>query len=138
MTEHHESIRGPQVEMSDPQLRVDHRKQPLNLRLAALWYLQLKSAGQMQRFDVEHPGERDLIIGPFAANDDCELVFACTLERPLMSGRDTLDDLERISTTNVDVDNGHSCHRDFAHGCRPIPVAPGPARSRLIWVRAAI
>jgi hypothetical protein len=130
MTEHHESIRGPQVEMSDPQLRVDHRKQPLNLRLAALWYLQLKGAGQMQRFDVEHPGERNLIVGPFPANDDCEFVFACTFERPLMSGRHTLDDLERISTTNVDVDNGHSCHRDFAHGCRPIPVAPVPARSK--------
>ena len=35
-------------------------------------------------------------------------------------------------TTNVNVNNGHSCHRDFAHGCRPILVAPDDARNAAI------
>src|SRR6185369_12101820 len=124
MTEHHEAVRGPKVEMSNPQLRVDHRKQPLDLSLAAFRHLQFECASQVQRFDVEHPRERDLIVGPFSAHHNCELVFARTLERPLVSGRYTLDNFERISTTYVNVNNGHSCHRDFAHGCRPILVAP--------------
>src|SRR5215475_7784206 len=119
MTEHHKPIRGPKVKMSNPQLSVDHRKQPLDLSLTALRHLQLERASQVQRLDVEHPGERDLIVGPFSAHHNCEFIFACTLERPLVSGRNTLDNFEWISTTNVNVNNGHSCHRDFAHGCRP-------------------
>src|SRR6266571_2451776 len=138
MTEHHKAIRGPKVEVSNPQLRVDHRKQPLHLSLAALRHLQFERASQVQRLDVEHPGKGNLIVGPFSAHHNCELVFACTLERPLVSGRHTLDYFERISTTNVNVNNGHSCHRDFAHGCRPKLVAQyDDARSR-IWVRARI
>src|SRR5215510_12310976 len=108
MTEHHKAIRRPKVEMSNPQLRIDHRKQPLDLSLAAFRHLQFKRASQVQGLDVERPREGDLIVGPFSAHYNCQLVFACTLERPLVSGRYTLDNFERISTTNVNVDNGHS------------------------------
>src|SRR5215470_18543271 len=124
MAEHHQAIRGPKVEMSHPQLCVDHRKQPFHFSLTAFRHLQFKRASQVQRLNVEHPGEGDLIVGPFPTHHDCELVLACTLERPLVSGRHTLDNFERISTTNVNVNNGHSCHRDFAHGCRPKLVVP--------------
>src|SRR5271154_6495859 len=49
----------------------------------------------MQRLDLAHPGEGDLIIGPAAGDDDRDLVFAGTLERPAVAGRHVLDDVER-------------------------------------------
>src|SRR5260370_41701687 len=50
----------------------------------------------MQRFDLGHPGEGELVIGPVALGDDGHLVFAGTLERPVVIGGYFLADRERI------------------------------------------
>src|SRR5260221_13572373 len=49
----------------------------------------------MQRFDLGHPGEGELVIGPVALGDDGHFVFAGTLERPVVIGGDILDHRER-------------------------------------------
>src|SRR6266540_6298863 len=56
MTKHHEPIVGPEIEVPDPHLGVDHRDQSLDFGVAALWHLELESAGDMHRLDVVHPG----------------------------------------------------------------------------------
>src|SRR5258708_24244569 len=50
----------------------------------------------MQRFDLGHPGEGELVIGPVALGDDGHFVFAGTLERPVVIGGDILDHRERV------------------------------------------
>ena len=50
----------------------------------------------MQRLDLAHPGEGELVVGPVALGDDRHLVFTGTLERPVVIGRDIFDHRERI------------------------------------------
>ena len=50
----------------------------------------------MQRLDLGHPGEGELIVGPVALGDDRHFVFAGALERPVVIGGDILDHRERV------------------------------------------
>src|SRR5437588_2328448 len=50
----------------------------------------------MQRLDFGHPGEGQLVVGPFALGDDRYLVFAGAFERPVVIGGDVLDHGEWI------------------------------------------
>ena len=63
----------------------------------------------MQRLDLAHPGEGELIVGPVALGDDGHLVFAGTLERPVVIGSDILDNRERV-VPGIDnaFEEGHS------------------------------
>src|ERR1700693_727619 len=93
---HHDAVLGPQIEMPDPHLLVDQRDQLLHHRATALRHLELERAGQMQGLDVVHPGEGDLIVGPFPAHQDGDLVLAGALERPVVRRRHAFYDLEGI------------------------------------------
>ena len=95
--------------MADPQLLVDQRDQRLHLGAAALRHLEVEGAGQMQRLDVVHPGEGDLVVGPLAGDQDGDLVVAGALERPVVARRQALDHVERIDPGFVRVgDLGHA------------------------------
>ena len=48
----------------------------------------------MQRFNVVHPRERHLIIGPSAGDDETDLVFAGAFEWPVIAGSHMLDNVE--------------------------------------------
>src|SRR5262249_50632378 len=61
---HDQAVLDPEIEMPDPHLLVDQRGELLHLGAAAFWGLELERAGEMQRLDVVHPGERDLVVGP--------------------------------------------------------------------------
>jgi hypothetical protein len=62
----------------------------------------------MQRLDVVHPGERHLVVGPFAPHHQGDLVLAGALERPVVGRRHPLDDLEGIATRLfAEIDEGH-------------------------------
>src|SRR5664280_2623944 len=50
----------------------------------------------MQRLDLVHPGEGELIVGPVALGDDGDLVLAGAFERPVVIGGDVFDHRERI------------------------------------------
>src|SRR6266508_5790402 len=77
---HNEAVLGPKIEMSNPHLLVDQRDELLHLAAAALRHFQFEGAGEMQRLDVVHPGVRDLVVGPFPARQDRDLVLARALE----------------------------------------------------------
>src|ERR1700730_3921803 len=109
MTEHHHAVLHPDVEMSDPQLLVDEGHKLLHFGKAQFRYAHVEGAGEMQRLDLAHPGEGDLIIRPAAGDDDRDLVLAGALERPAVAGRHVLDDVERtIVGVACDLDNGHA------------------------------
>src|SRR5262252_7572076 len=67
VTEHDDGVLDPDVKMSDPQLLVYERGKFSYLGAAALRHLEIECAGKMQRLDVGHPGEGDLIVGPVTA-----------------------------------------------------------------------
>jgi hypothetical protein len=48
----------------------------------------------VQRFNVIHPRERHLIIGPSARDYETNLVFAGAFEWPVIAGSHMLDDVE--------------------------------------------
>ena len=50
----------------------------------------------MQRLDLAHPGEGQLVVGPVALGDDRHFVFAGAFERPVVIGGDVLDHRERV------------------------------------------
>src|ERR1041385_1167030 len=63
----------------------------------------------MQRLDLGHPGERQLIVGPVALRDDRHLVVAGALERPVMAGGDVLDHCKRVVRRIDDAfEQGHA------------------------------
>jgi hypothetical protein len=82
--------------MADPELLVDLRDELLHFQAAGLRHLQFEGAGQMQRLDVVHPGEGNLVIAPVAAHQHGDLVLTGALERPLVEGGDALDHVQRI------------------------------------------
>src|ERR1700742_4983065 len=95
--------------MPDPQLLVDPGDQPLHLGPARLRNLHVEGAGQMQRLDLAHPGEGELIVGPFALGDDGDLVVAGTLERPVGMRGNVLDRRERVASgINYAFEHGHA------------------------------
>src|SRR5262245_65967079 len=98
MPEHHQSVLAPEIEMADPHLLVDQSGQELHLGAAAFRRLDLERAGQMQRFDIVHPGKGDLVVAPLAAHQDRDLVLASALKRPVVRRRHALDYFERISS----------------------------------------
>jgi len=109
MTEHHHAVLHPDVEMADPQLLVDHGNELLHFGQPQLRHFDFECAGQMQRLDLAHPGERDLIVGPLAGDDQRDLVLAGALERPVVAGRHALDDFQRIVALLArDFDDGHA------------------------------
>ena len=50
----------------------------------------------MQRLDLRHPGEGELIVRPVPLGDDSDFVFAGALERPVVLGGNVLDRRERV------------------------------------------
>src|SRR5580692_9934607 len=63
----------------------------------------------MQRLDLVHPGEGELIIGPVPLGDDRYFVFAGALERQVVVGGDVLDDREWIGPgINNTFEEGHA------------------------------
>ena len=56
----------------------------------------VERARQVQRLDLLHPGEGQLIVGPVSLRDDRHLVFAGAFERPIIMGSDILDYREWI------------------------------------------
>jgi hypothetical protein len=92
------TVLNPEIEMADPHLLVDEGNQQLDFRAAPLRHFQLESAGKMQRFDIKHPGVGDLIVGPFAGDEDCDFLIARALEGPAVGRCYPLDDIERIHT----------------------------------------
>jgi PhoD-like phosphatase len=80
MTKHNETICGPELEMSEPHLRVDHRNEALDLGVASFWSFKVEGTSKMQRCHVMHPGECRLIVDPLPGHDDNEFILAGTLE----------------------------------------------------------
>jgi hypothetical protein len=100
---------SPDVEMAEPELLVDRSHQTLYLAAAVLGNLHVEGAGEMQRLDLVHPRERDLIVGPLPFRDDGDLILAGSLERPVVVGSDGLHDGQRmISGINNAFEQGHA------------------------------
>src|ERR1700744_1421770 len=95
--------------MSDPELLVDAGDQLLHFAAACRWNLHVEGASQMQRLDLCHPGEGELIVGPLALGDDGDLVVAGTLERPVVMRGNILDRRERVASgINNAFEHGHA------------------------------
>jgi hypothetical protein len=80
--------------MAEQHLLVDDREQPHHLQRAVVGHLEVESAGQMQRLEILHPGEGDVIVAPGTRDRDGDLVLAGALERPVMRLRHMLDDVD--------------------------------------------
>src|ERR1700730_10349547 len=57
VTKHDDAVIDPDIEMSDPELFIDERRELDHFRAPAVRHLELERAGKMQRLDVGHPGE---------------------------------------------------------------------------------
>src|SRR6516165_7193765 len=109
MPVHDDPVLRPEVEMPDPHLLVDQRDQLLHGGVTALRHLELERASKMQRLDVVHPGERDLVVGPFPAHQDSDLVLAGTLEGPVVRRGHAFHDLQGINARWLaQIDKGHA------------------------------
>src|SRR5512142_390807 len=63
----------------------------------------------MQRLDLAHPGEGDLVVGPLSLGDNREFVFAGAFKRPVVAGSNIFDHRERV-TSGIDsaFEQGHA------------------------------
>jgi hypothetical protein len=50
----------------------------------------------MQRLDLVHPGERDMVVGPAAAHRDGDFIVTGAVERPLVHRGEPLDHVDRV------------------------------------------
>ena len=81
----------------------------LHLDAQTVGHLELERAGEVQRLDVEHPGEGDLIVAPIAADQDGDLILAGAFERPVVGRCDALDHFKRVGARLlVEIDEGHA------------------------------
>src|SRR5690606_28951711 len=94
--------------MSDPHLLVDEGDEALHFGKARGWNFHVESAGQMQRFEVVHPGEGGLIFVPLALHDDRDFILAGALERPVMRRSNAFDDFDRIGGCKRNVEKRHA------------------------------
>ena len=80
----------------------------------------------MQRLDLGHPGEGELVVGPVALGDDRDFVLAGALECPVVIGGDILDHRERV-VPEIDVafEEGHAVSTLFFDS---FDTQTGPAR----------
>src|SRR5436190_147878 len=63
----------------------------------------------MQRLDLVHPGEGQLVVGPIALGNDGDFVLARAFERPVMIGGDILDHRKRVVSGIDDAfEEGHA------------------------------
>src|SRR5579871_6339560 len=109
LTVHDHASVGPEIEMADPELLVDRGDQPLHLVLAGGRNLHVEGAGQVQRLDLRHPGEGELIVGPFAFGDDGDLVLTGAFERPVVIGGNVLHHRKRVALgINDAFEHGHA------------------------------
>src|SRR6185436_7588362 len=103
----------------------------------------------MQRLDLRHPGERELVIGPAALGDDRDFVFAGALERPVVLGGNVLDRRERVipgidnafeeghavSTLFLNSSDTHTARAEFTRRRRlqlPIAARSGTAEAQVM------
>src|SRR5262245_54699496 len=63
MAEHDDAVFEPDVEMSDPKLLVDQRRKLGHFGAAALRHLEIECARKVQRLNLRHPCEGNLIVG---------------------------------------------------------------------------
>ena len=69
-------------------------------------HAQVEGAGHVQRFEILHPGERNLVVAPAAANRDRNLVDVLTLKTPVVERGDVFDDVDRVDITlGLDIEN---------------------------------
>src|SRR5690349_16973835 len=87
--------------MADPELLVHLGDQLDYLVAPRLRHPQLERAGEMQRLDVAHPGERHLVLGPLAGDHQRDLVLAGARERPVVRRRHALDHIDRVDVRLV-------------------------------------
>ncbi|MGY4329819.1 hypothetical protein ACVWWG_004236 [Bradyrhizobium sp. LB7.2] len=123
------------VEVPDPQLLVDRGDEPLHLRSPRNRNLHVERAGQMQRLDLAHPGEGDLVVGPLSLGDNREFVFAGAFKRPVVAGSDILDHRERmVFRIDSAFEQGHAVSTSCLFVVSDTH-ALGPARASLTSLR---
>ncbi|MGY4482714.1 hypothetical protein ACVWWR_001905 [Bradyrhizobium sp. LM3.2] len=122
-------------EVPDPQLLVDRGDEPLHLRSPRNRNLHVERAGQMQRLDLAHPGEGDLVVGPLSLGDNREFVFAGAFKRPVVAGSDILDHRERmVFRIDSAFEQGHAVSTSCLFVVSDTH-ALGPARASLTSLR---
>ena len=113
--------------------------------------LHVERAGQMQRLDLGHPGEGELIVGPVALGDDRDFILAGALERPVVIGAmSSTTPSELVREFNNAFEEGHAVSTLFlnssdTHGQQRAlnsciaadcnsrsPGVPGPAEAQVM------
>src|SRR5262245_32933825 len=101
MPKHDEAVLFPKIEMPDPKLLI-HLGDKLNdLAAAQRRNLEIEGTGEMQRLDVAHPGERKLVLGPVAADQEGQFVVARAIGGPIAPGGQALDHVDRIVVASL-------------------------------------
>src|ERR1700730_5341016 len=83
LPEHDQAVLLPEIEVPDPELFVHLRDQLDDFTATKRGNFEIECAGEVQRLDVAHPGERQLVISPIAAHDERALVVVGAIERPI-------------------------------------------------------
>jgi hypothetical protein len=91
----HDAVFRPEIEVPDPQPRIDQRDQLLHLGLRTLRHLDVERAGDVQRFQPGHPGERYPVVGPLAAHQQRDLALVGALEWPRVRTRHVFRNIQR-------------------------------------------
>ena len=96
MTEHDDVVAAPEVEVTQPELLVDHLHQRADIDALALRNLEIEGATDMQRLHVRQPGEGHFVIGPDAGDEDRDFIFVGAVERPFIERGEPLHDVDRV------------------------------------------
>src|SRR6186713_237322 len=76
VAKHHDALGHPVVKVTDPEALIDQRNQCLHFCASPFRHAQVKGTREMQRFDISHPGIRELIVGPAPSDQDRDFVVA--------------------------------------------------------------
>src|SRR5258705_10284428 len=82
MAEEHSAVFRPQVEVAQPELRIDRHQELGDFAAPLTRYPHIEAHGNVQRLKVFAPGETEMIIAPAAGDREIYLVARRTFEGP--------------------------------------------------------
>src|SRR5712671_3603114 len=96
MAEEHRAVFRPEVEMAQPELRIDGHQKLGDFAAPLTRYPHVEADRDVQRLEVLTPRETEMIVAPAAGNREVDLVACRTFEGPAIVFDRLLQHVERM------------------------------------------